>query len=74
MRPRCSSRAVTDDEDDLVAETVVRALSWTHRLVFRAAVRRLLTGEDPVEIAADLREQAQQAYARLDLGLARYEG
>jgi AcrR family transcriptional regulator len=65
--------AVTE-EDDLVAETVVRALSWTHRLVFRAAVRRLLTGEDPADVAADLREQARRAYARRDLGLAGYGG
>jgi AcrR family transcriptional regulator len=66
--------AVTDDEDDLVAATVVRALVWTHRLVFRAAMRRVLAGEDPAEVAPDLREQALQAYARLDRGLGRYEG
>ncbi|HEX6024148.1 MAG TPA: TetR family transcriptional regulator [Solirubrobacter sp.] len=64
--------AITDDEDDLVAETVVRALLWTHRLVFRAAVRRLLEGEGREKVAADLREQARLAYARLDLGLAGY--
>ena len=66
--------AVTDDEDDLVAGTVVRALVWTHRLVFRAAMRRVFAGEEPGEVAADLREQALHAYARLDRGLARYEG
>src|SRR3954464_8241434 len=66
--------AVTDDEDDLVAEVVVRALVWTHRLVFRTALRRVMQGEDRVEVAQDLRVQAQRAYARLDLGLARYGG
>jgi len=66
--------AVTDDEEDLVAATVVRALVWAHRLVFRTALRRVLSGEDPVEVADDLREQARAAYARLDLGLAGYEG
>ena len=66
--------AVTDDEDDLVAEAVVRALIWTHRLVFRTALRRILQGEDRAEVAADLRIQAQRAYARLDLGLAGYGG
>ncbi|HET6550878.1 MAG TPA: helix-turn-helix domain-containing protein [Solirubrobacter sp.] len=66
--------AVTDEEDDLVAATVVRALVWAHRLVFRTALRRVLSGEDPVEVADDLRGQARQAYARLDAGLARYEG
>jgi AcrR family transcriptional regulator len=66
--------AVTDDPDDLVAATVVRALAWTHRLVFRAAMRRVFAGEDPGEVADDLREQALHAYARLDRGLGRYEG
>src|SRR4051812_23367175 len=66
--------AVTDDEDDLVAEAVVRALTSTHRLVFRTALRRVMQGEDPAEVAEDLRIQAQRAYSRLDLGLARYGG
>ena len=66
--------AVTDDEDDLVASAVVRALLWTSRLVFRTAMRRVWAGEDPAEVAADLREQALHAYERLARGLARYEG
>jgi AcrR family transcriptional regulator len=66
--------AVTDDEDDLVAEAVVRALVGTHRLVFRTALRRVIAGEDPADVAADLRVQAERVYARLDRGLARYEG
>jgi AcrR family transcriptional regulator len=66
--------AVTDEEDDLEAAAVVRALVWTGRLVFRAAIRRIVTGEDPAEVAEDLREQAQRAYATLDRGLGRYLG
>jgi AcrR family transcriptional regulator len=66
--------AVSEDEDDLVAQAVVRALVWTHRVVFRTAIRRVLQGEDRAEVAADLRIQAQRAYARLDLGLAGYGG
>jgi AcrR family transcriptional regulator len=66
--------AVSEDEDDLVAQAVVRALVWTHRIVFRTAIRRVLGGEDRAEVAADLRIQAQRAYARLDLGLAGYGG
>ena len=59
---------------DLAAAAVVRSLVWTDRLVFRAAIRRLGAGEDPAEVAADLREQAQRAYASLGRGLARYLG
>jgi AcrR family transcriptional regulator len=66
--------AVSEDEDDLVAQAVVRALVWTHRVVFRTAIRRVLQGENRAEVAADLRIQAQRAYARLDLGLAGYGG
>jgi AcrR family transcriptional regulator len=66
--------AVTDDEDDLEAATVVRALVWTGRLVFRTAIRRIVAGEDPADVAADLREQARRAYERLDRGLAGYAG
>jgi AcrR family transcriptional regulator len=66
--------AVTDDQDDLVASAVVRALLWTSRLVFRTAMRRVWAGEDPADVAADLREQALHAYERLGRGLARYEG
>ena len=66
--------AVTDDEDDLEAAAVVRALVWTGRLVFRTALRRVAAGEDPADVAADLREQARRAYARLGQGLDRYQG
>jgi AcrR family transcriptional regulator len=66
--------AVSDDEDDIVAQAVVRSLVWTHRVVFRTAVRRVLQGEDRAVVAADLRIQAHAAYERLDQGLARYGG
>ncbi len=66
--------AVSQDEDDLVAQAVVRALVWTHRVVFRTAIRRVLQGEDRADVAADLRIQAQRAYARLDQGIASYGG
>jgi AcrR family transcriptional regulator len=58
--------------DDLVAAVIARTLAWSHRLVFRAAVGRLLAGEDPAAIAADLREQADRAYEALDRGFARF--
>ena len=51
---------------------VARTLAWTHRLVFRAAFRRLLAGEDQRAVAADLREQAHRAYETLEQGLAGY--
>ena len=66
--------AVTEDESDLTAAVVVRALIWAHRIIFRVAINRLLDGDDPAEVAEDLRPQAREVYARLDLGLASYEG
>ena len=59
-------------EGDLVPAVVARTLAWTHRLTFRAAFTRLLDGEDQVEVAADLRDQAHRAYEALELGLAGY--
>jgi AcrR family transcriptional regulator len=55
--------------DDLVAAVMARTLSWTHRLVFRAAFTRLLAGEDPATIVPDLREQAGRAYDLLESGI-----
>jgi AcrR family transcriptional regulator len=66
--------SVTDDESDLTAAVVVRSLGWAHRLVFRAAIGRLLAGDDPATVADDLRPQARAVYARLDAGLAGYGG
>ena len=58
--------------DDLVAAVVARTLAWTHRLVFRSALRRLLAGEHPPTVAADLRVEADRAYDLLDAGLVGY--
>ena len=59
-------------EGDLVPAVVARTLAWTHRLIFRAAFTGLLAGEDQVEVAADLRDQAHRAYEALEQGLAGY--
>jgi AcrR family transcriptional regulator len=58
--------------DDLVPGVVARSLAWTNRLVFRAAFNRLIAGEDPRALAADLREQAKRAYDQLERGLRDY--
>jgi AcrR family transcriptional regulator len=59
-------------DEDLVAAVAARTLAWTHRLVFRSALRRLLAGEDQRAVAADLREHANRAYDLLEDGLAAY--
>jgi AcrR family transcriptional regulator len=64
--------AVGEPEDSIAAAAVARSLAWTHRLVFRTAVRRLLAGEDRRAVAADLREQARRVYDLLEGGLAGY--
>jgi AcrR family transcriptional regulator len=58
------------DPDDLLAAVIARTLSWTHRLVFRAAFTRLLDGEDKHAVAASLRIDATRAYDQLERGLA----
>jgi AcrR family transcriptional regulator len=59
-------------DEDLVAAVAARTLAWTHRLVFRSALRRLLAGEDQRTVAADLREHANRAYDLLEDGLGAY--
>jgi AcrR family transcriptional regulator len=59
-------------EGDLVAAVVARTLAWTHRLVFRSALLRLLAGDDQRAVAADLREDATRAYDLLERGLGGY--
>jgi AcrR family transcriptional regulator len=56
------------EPDDFVGAMMARVLSWTHRLIFRAAFTRLLAGEDQVEVAAALRIEAARAYDRLERG------
>jgi AcrR family transcriptional regulator len=56
------------EPDDFLAAMMARTLSWTHRLIFRAAFGRLLDGEDQRAVAADLRVQAARAYDKLERG------
>jgi AcrR family transcriptional regulator len=58
-----------DAGDGFVPAVVARTLAWTNRMAFRAAFTRLLAGEDPVAVAADLRVQAARAYDLLEGGL-----
>ena len=61
--------AVSEDYD-LVAATAVRSLAWAHRMIFRAAMKRLLAGEHPLTVAAELRLETRRVYSRLERGLA----
>jgi AcrR family transcriptional regulator len=54
--------------DDLLAAVIARTLSWTHRLVYRAAFARLLDGEDQHAVATSLRIEAARAYDQLERG------
>jgi AcrR family transcriptional regulator len=56
------------EPDDFLAAMMARTLSWTHRLIFRAAFTRLLAGEDQRTVAADLRVDAARAYDLLEHG------
>jgi AcrR family transcriptional regulator len=64
------AEATGEDAEDLLPAVVARTLAWTHRLAFRAAFKRLLAGEDQRVVAADLRNQANHAYDRLEAGFA----
>ena len=66
------AEAAGEPEDSIAAASVARTLSWTHRLVFRAAVRRLMAGEDSAAVAAELRDEARRTYDLLERGLAGY--
>jgi AcrR family transcriptional regulator len=68
LTPLIADRAGLPPED-LVAAVIARTLSWTHRIVFRAAFTRLLAGEDQRAVAADLRVDAVRAYDLLERGL-----
>jgi AcrR family transcriptional regulator len=59
-------------DDSLIPLVVARTLSWTHRVIFRAAFTRLMEGEDQSVVAADLREEARRAYDLLEEGLEGY--
>jgi AcrR family transcriptional regulator len=60
------------DDDDVVPAVVARTLSWTHRMIFRAALTGLLTGDDREGLAARLRVTAERAYDQLAGGLGEY--
>jgi AcrR family transcriptional regulator len=62
--------ALEVEPDDLIAAVMARTLSWTHRLIFRAAFSRLLAGEDQQQVAAALRADAARAYDKLQRGFA----
>jgi AcrR family transcriptional regulator len=64
------AEAAGENADDLLPAAVARTLAWTHRLTFRATVKRLLADEDQRSVAADLRRQTTVAYDRLEAGLA----
>jgi AcrR family transcriptional regulator len=66
------AEAAGEPEDSIRAAAAARALAWAHRLVFRAAVRRLLAGEDPRAVAGALRQEAQRTYDLLERGLGGY--
>jgi AcrR family transcriptional regulator len=55
-----------------VPQIVARTLAWTHRGIFRAALVRLMAGEDPRRVARDLRSDARAAYDLLEGGLGGY--
>jgi AcrR family transcriptional regulator len=62
------AEALDLEPDDLLAAVMARTLSWTHRLIFRAAFTRLIAGEDQREVAAALRVEAARVYDKLQRG------
>lgn len=73
LAPRIA-RALGRPADDLVGAVVARTLTGAHRQVFRTAIQRLVRGDDPQVVAAELGEQAEAAYDLLDRGLATDSG
>jgi AcrR family transcriptional regulator len=63
---------VGESDDSLIPLVVARTLTWTHRVIFRAAFTRLMEGEDQSVVAAGLRKEAHRAYDLLEEGLAGY--
>jgi hypothetical protein len=60
------------DPDDIVPAIVARTLWATHRSVFLAALNGLVAEEDPAELVARLRADADRAYDQLAAGMAEY--
>ena len=69
LAPRIA-RALGRPSDDFVGGIVARTLTGAHRQVFRTAIQRLIAGDDPRVVAAELGEQAEAAYDLLDRGFA----
>ena len=67
--PEVARRLAVSEDYDLVAATAVRSLAWAHRMIFRAAMKRLLAGEHPLTVAAELRLETRRVYSRLERGL-----
>jgi AcrR family transcriptional regulator len=61
--------ALNLEPDDLLAAVLARTLSWTHRVIFRMAIARLLDGDDPTVVASELRDEATRAYDMLAAGV-----
>jgi AcrR family transcriptional regulator len=59
-------------DDDLVPGIVARALWWTHRSIFLAALHGLLAEEDREQLVVRLRVAADRAYGQLAGGLGEY--
>jgi AcrR family transcriptional regulator len=66
------AKSVGAQDDDLVPALAARTLSWTHRMIFRAAVEGLMAGEDRRALAARLRVVAARTYDRIGAGLDDY--
>ncbi len=62
------------DDEDVVPEIAARTLWWTHRMIFRDAIRGLLADEDPERLAARLRAASACAYDQVATGLGDYGG
>jgi AcrR family transcriptional regulator len=61
-----------EPSDAIAPAVAARTLSWTHRVIIRASFSRLLAGEDPLLVAAELRREARRAYDLVEGGLLAY--
>jgi AcrR family transcriptional regulator len=66
------AQAAGADARSAVPQVVARTLAWTHRQIFRAALVRLIAGDEPRRIARELRREARAAYDLLEGGLRDY--
>ena len=66
------AQAVGEPADAVGPAVAARSLAWAHRVVVRTSFARLLEGEEPRAVAADLRDEARLAYDLLEGGLGGY--